>query len=151
MKAEAERGRSEKEKIIRRRKSVAEIDSRKVLLQKKQELIGQCFDRAIEEILSMEEQAYLQLLVNLGKKTGMKEGLLIFNEKEKASLGQKVASALSSAVEGGNFLLAEETRPIRGGYMLQTGNVYINNTIEALVEESKDGLSSEIAGILFSE
>ena len=71
VKAEAERGRSEKEKIISRRKSVAEIDSRKVLLQKKQELIGQCFDRAIEEILSMEEQAYLQLLVNLGKKTGI--------------------------------------------------------------------------------
>ena len=58
---------------------------------------------------------------------------------------------LSEQVEGGNFSLAEETRAVRGGYMLQSGKVYINNTIEALVEENRDDLSGEIATMLFSQ
>ena len=148
--AEDARGLEEKEKVISRRKSVADIDSRKVILQKKQELIGRCFQQAVETMLQMEESEYLQLLTALGKNTGLKEGLLIFNKTEKEQIGQKVADALNEAVEGGNFVVAEETRSIRGGYLLDTGRVYINNTIEALVEEYRDELTAEVAGMLFS-
>lgn len=42
----AQRGEIEKQKIITRRKSVADIDCRKVLLAKKQEMIEACFARA---------------------------------------------------------------------------------------------------------
>lgn len=145
------RGQQEKEKIISRRKSVADIDCRKVILEKKQALIHSCFEKVIEQIIAMDEAAYLELLVNLGKSTGLKEGQLIFNKKEKETIGAKVAAMLSQQVDGGNFSLAEETRNVRGGYMLQTGKVYINNTVEALVEEKRDELSGEIAAMLFSE
>ena len=147
---EQARGEAEKEKIISRRKSVADIDCRKVILQKKQELISECFEKAVDAIITMDEEEYLQLLVALGKKTGLKKGLLIFNKKEKETIGEKVTAALNEAV-GGAFTVAEETRDIRGGYLLQSGRVYINNTIEALVEESRDELSIEVASMLFSE
>lgn len=147
---EQARGEAEKEKIISRRKSVADIDCRKVILQKKQELISECFEKAVDAIITMDEEEYLQLLVALGKKTGLKKGLLIFNKKEKETIGEKVTAALNEAV-GGAFTVAEETRDIRGGYLLQSGKVYINNTIEALVEESRDVLSIEVASMLFSE
>ena len=147
---EQARGEAEKEKIISRRKSVADIDCRKVILQKKQELISECFEKAVDAIITVDEEEYLQLLVALGKKTGLKKGLLIFNKKEKETIGEKVTAALNEAV-GGTFTVAEETRDIRGGYLLQSGKVYINNTIEALVEESRDELSIEVASMLFSE
>ena len=76
------RGLEEKEKIISRRKSVADIDCRKVFLAKKQELIGQCFDKAVDEIISMDEADYTDLLTALGKNSGLTAGQLIFNEKE---------------------------------------------------------------------
>ena len=73
--ADAEqRGEIEKQKIITRRKSVADIDCRKVLLAKKQEMIEACFARAIDEITAMPEAAYIDLLVNLGKASGTKKG-----------------------------------------------------------------------------
>ena len=143
------RGVEEKEKIISRRKSVADIDCRKVFLAKKQELIGQCFDRAVDDIIAMDKDRYTELLTALGTNSGMTGGQLIFNEIERAAIGQKVVDALNSRIEGGSFSLSEETRPLRGGYMLMCGQTFINNTIEALVEEARPELTAEVARMMF--
>ena len=143
------RGAEEKEKIISRRKSVADIDCRKVFLAKKQELIGQCFDRAVDDIIAMDKDRYTELLTALGTNSGMTGGQLIFNEIERAAIGQKVVDALNSRIEGGSFSLSEETRPLRGGYMLMCGQTFINNTIEALVEEARPELTAEVAKMMF--
>ena len=143
------RGLEEKEKIISRRKSVADIDCRKVFLAKKQELIGQCFDKAVDEIITMNEADYTDLLTALGKNSGLTAGQLIFNEKERAAIGQKVVDGLNAAIPGGSFALSEETRKLRGGYMLMCGQTFINNTIEALVEEARPELVAEVAKMMF--
>lgn len=143
------RGVEEKEKIISRCKSVADIDCRKVFLAKKQELIGQCFDRAVDDIIAMDKDRYTELLTALGTNSGMTGGQLIFNENERAAIGQKVVDALNSRIEGGSFSLSEETRPLRGGYMLMCGQTFINNTIEALVEEARPELTAEVAKMMF--
>ena len=143
------RGLEEKEKIISRRKSVADIDCRKVFLAKKQELIGQCFDKAVEGIITMNEADYTDLLTALGKNSGLTAGQLIFNEKERAAIGQKVVDGLNAAIPGGSFALSEETRKLRGGYMLMCGQTFINNTIEALVEEARPELVAEVAKMMF--
>ena len=143
------RGVEEKEKIISRCKYVADIDCRKVFLAKKQELIGQCFDRAVDDIIAMDKDRYTELLTALGTNSGMTGGQLIFNENERAAIGQKVVDALNSRIEGGSFSLSEETRPLRGGYMLMCGQTFINNTIEALVEEARPELTAEVAKMMF--
>ncbi|MBQ4650942.1 MAG: V-type ATP synthase subunit E [Firmicutes bacterium] len=143
------RGLEEKAKVISRRKSVADIDSRKVILAKKQEIIAETFDKAVEAITAMEEVDYINLLVKLGTGSGIKAGQLIFNEKEKAAIGQKVADALNAAIDGGQFTVADETRNLRGGYMLKAGQTFINNTVEALVDENKSALTGEIVKMLF--
>jgi len=139
----------ERERIISRRKSVADIDSKKIILTKKQELINQCFEQAVEHIISMDRDKYISFLANVGKDSGLKEGALIFNEKERSSVGQKVADALNNLVPDGKFTLSEETRNLRGGYMLQKGQVYINNSVEAMVEERRRDLTGDVADILF--
>ena len=151
MASEKARGLADKEKLISRRKSVSDIDCRKVILQQKQDLIASCFAQATTAITQMPEAAYLDLLVALGKQTGLAAGKLIFNAKERQTIGAKVVDALNAQTEGGKFVLAEETRTLQGGFLLQAGNVYMNNTIEALVEESRDALSAEIAEMLFAE
>lgn len=139
----------EKEKIISRRKSVADIDSKKIILSKKQELINECFDKALDFILSMEESKYVELLADMGRSAGVCGGNLIFNEKERDSIGQKVADALNASLPGGNFVLSQETRNLKGGYMLQNGQIYINNSIEAVMDEKCRELTGEVAKILF--
>lgn len=144
--ADAERrGKIEKDKIITRRKSVADIDCRKVFLAKKQEIIEACFARAIDEITDMPKAAYIELLLHLGKTSGVKAGVLIFNERDKQSVAAEVCHALNC----GSFIVSEKTGKMRGGYLLNTGNVTVNNTIEALVSEAKSELTAETAKLLF--
>lgn len=97
----------------------------------------------------MDEDQYVEFLAAAGKNTGFSQGSLIFNEKEKTSIGRRVVEALNKAVPDGDFHLAEETRKIKGGYMLQKGQVYINNSVEAMVEDRRRELTSEVAAILF--
>ena len=147
--ADAERrGEIEKEKIITRRKSVADIDCRKVFLAKKQEILETCFARAVTEITAMPENDYINLLVNLGKASGAKEGLLTFNEQEQR-VAQQVCRALNETVENGHFAVSEKKGSMQGGYLLTTGLTTVNNTVEALVAEAKTGLTAEAAKMLF--
>ena len=56
---------------------------------------------------------------------------------------------LFRSIPGGSFALSEETRKLRGGYMLMCGQTFINNTIEALVEEARPELVAEVAKMMF--
>lgn len=147
--AEAARGEAAKATLISRHKSVADIDCRKLTLAKKQELLEDCFEQAVTALGQLPEDEYVHFLVGLGKKTGETKGALIFNPKDKEAVGAKVCAALTQAVDGGTFTLSDETRPIAGGFVLQVGNVYINNTVEALVAEYKEVMTGEAHSVLF--
>ncbi|MBR3784794.1 MAG: V-type ATP synthase subunit E [Firmicutes bacterium] len=146
--SETARGRQMKETLIERHGSVAAIDCRKLVLRQKQELLEDCFAQAVQALSQLPEEEYVDFLVALGKAAGEKEGALIFNERDKAAVGAKVCEKLSAAA-GGTFVVAEETRAIAGGFFLQAGKVFINNTVEALVAEHKEAMNSEVAGKLF--
>ena len=75
--------------------------------------------------------------------------MLIFNERDKQSVAAEVCRALNEAVDRGSFIVSEKTGKMRGGYLLNTGNVTVNNTIEALVSEAKSELTAETAKLLF--
>ena len=98
----------EKAKIIERRKSVAELDSKKIVLACKQECIGECFKKAQDYILNMEETQYVEFLTNLGKASQMTEGVLIFNEKERETIGAKVVAALECLAVSLNYQMRRE-------------------------------------------
>ena len=142
--SETARGQKMKETLIERHGSVAAIDCRKLVLAQKQELLEDCFAQAAAALSQLPEEEYVDFLVGLGKASGEAGGALIFNERDKAAVGQKVCEKL-----GGTFTVAEETRAIAGGFFLQAGKVFINNTVEALVAEYKEAMSSEVAGKLF--
>ena len=142
--SETARGQQMKETLIERHGSVAAIDCRKLVLRQKQELLEACFAQAVTALGQLPEDEYVDFLVGLGKTTGEKEGALIFNERDKAAVGAKVCEKL-----GGTFTVAEETRAMAGGFILQAGKVYINNTVEALVAMHQEEMNSEIAGKLF--
>lgn len=148
--AEAERsGGQEREKRMERRKAVAEIDGRKIVLQEKQAKITACFEAAAQKIVDMEPQAYVDFLTALLRETGATEGELIFNERDRAAVGPAVCEAAAKAVKDCRITVSEETRDIRGGFLLRQGAVYINETIEAMIDSAKEELTGEVAARLF--
>ena len=143
------RGAEEKEKLITRKKSVADIDGRKMILETKQKLISQCFDAAADRIVSLEKDRYIAFLTALVKKTGDKDGELILNPNDRSRLGEELISALNAEIEECRITLSSETRSIRGGFLLKKGLIYMNGTVEMLIEEAREKLAGEVASQLF--
>lgn len=143
------RGEEDKEKLIARRKAVADIDGRKLTLAAKQQLISDCFEKAVERLAGMEKTQYIEFLAGLVEKTGESEGELILNPKDREAVGAELVTYLSENLAGSSITLSEETRNIRGGFLLKKGSVYINGTVEALIEEAREDLTGEVAGRLF--
>ena len=126
-----ERGRKNSEERAERLASVAQLEGRKQILAAKQEMIGQAFDRALEELLALPEEL-----------TGSAAGAFL----------DKVVTAGSALLAGtGMLTLAEETRPIQGGFILAADGVEVNCAFETLVRLSRPELERQVAQILFGE
>lgn len=150
MKDRAEReGLIEKEKLIERRKSVGEIDGKKTVLAKKQEQIDIAFDKAIEKISTMDKADYLIFLMKLLKETGETSGEIILNAKDKDGLGQEFLQEANNMAGSAGFSLSEETRKFAGGFILRRGKIYVNGTIEQLVDGGREAIAREVANRLF--
>lgn len=66
------------------------------------------------------------------------------------ALLSKVVSGASAILNGtGMLTLAEETRPISGGFILSSGDVEVNCTFETLVRLQRSELSGQVAKVLF--
>jgi len=63
----------------------------------------------------------------------------------------KVIQTTAAKVTGtGMLTLSEQTRPIRGGFVLSDGEVEVNCTFETLVRVQREKLEKEVADILFA-
>lgn len=163
MEAMVKKGHEEKEKIILRRKSVASIDSKKVLLEKKQEIIKECFDESITRITNLPREEYVNYLVQVGINSEMYGGLLTFNEKEKNSIAPEVIERLNEATEemrkekygdrpySERFELNPESEPITGGFWIRYRLTYADNTVGTQVDFARVNMASEVSRMLFEE
>ena len=66
-----------------------------------------------------------------------------------AFLGRVVTGASAILAGTGMLTLAEETRPIQGGFILSDGEVETNCTFETLVRLAREEMSGEVAKVLF--
>ena len=161
----------------------AALEGRKQILAAKQEMLSAAFDKALEQLLSLPEEEYVELLSDLCVKaavTGREE--VLFSQRDRDKVGKKVVARaneklakqvapklpqeLSSSTAGaildkvvtvgsallsgtGMLTVAEETRPIQGGFILAGDGVEVNCAFETLVRLSRSQLEREVAAILF--
>ena len=163
MEAMVKKGHEEKEKIILRRQSVASIDSKKVLLEKKQEIIKECFDESITRITNLPREEYINYLVQVGINSEMYGGLLTFNEKEKNTIAPEVIKRLNEATEekrlekygerpySESFTLNEVSEPITGGFWIRYRLTYADNTVGTQVDFARTEMAAEVSRMLFEE
>ena len=163
MEAMVKKGHEEKEKIILRRQSVAAIDSKKVLLEKKQEIIKECFDESITRITNLPREEYINYLVQVGINSKMYGGLLTFNEKERTTIAPEVIKRLNEATEdmrkekygdfpySERFELNEVSEPITGGFWIRYRLTYADNTVGTQVNFARTDMAAEVSRMLFEE
>ena len=113
---------------------------RKLELAAKQEVLEQAFQLALDDLCALPAEQYQQLLVALLKKastTGREQ--VIFSPKDRQALGRQTVDTANAAMSA-HLTLSEQTRPIRGGFILADGDVELNCAFETLVRLQREKL-----------
>ncbi len=142
-------GEVERDKLMGRRKSVAEIDGRKIVLAEKRKLIDKAFEKAADIIASMDKEEYTGLLFEKIIQGEAKGCELVLNQKDRDSIGEILVSKVNKELGEGSLKLSEEVRNIKGGFLLKRGRIYINSSIENMISDVKEELITEVAEKLF--
>ncbi|SFE16910.1 V/A-type H+-transporting ATPase subunit E [Peptostreptococcaceae bacterium pGA-8] len=142
-------GEVERDKLMGRRKSVAEIDGRKIVLAEKRKLIDKAFEEAADIIASMDKEEYTGLLFEKIIQGEAKGCELVLNQEDRDSIGEILVSRVNKELGEGSLKLSEEVRNIKGGFLLKRGRIYINSSIENMISDVKEELITEVAEKLF--
>lgn len=156
------RGRADAEVILKRGEkaaaergerlaSVTQLECRKANLAAKQEVLDKAFEAAKQKLLALPEEQCIALLADLAAQassTGREK--LIFSPADRARIGKAVVMAANEKLAQTAMLtLAEETRPMEGGFILSSGSVEVNCTFGTLIRLQRDALAAEVAKVLF--
>ena len=133
----------------------ADMNARKQILQAKQDLVAEAFDRAEDRLRTLSGAERTDLLSRLAARAAV-------SGKEAVVLDEEDLPAVQAVVDGANALLSQAGRTAQltlspepgrfsGGLMLREGQIFVNGTIEALLRQAKEELSASVAAGLFSD
>ena len=149
-KAKAEAA-TRKERII----SNAHLKARNKKLEAKGEVIDAVFNKAVETLNNLDSNTVLTYFKDAILSMDIEgDESIIVNEKTKNvitdSFVNEVNAELSKQGKKGELKLSNETRDIKGGFILEKNGIEVNNTFEALVNSLKEDLEYEVANVLFN-
>ncbi len=143
------------EERTRRLNKAADMEARKSILSTKQEIVAEAFRKTEEKICSMNGELYVAFVAGYACRaavTGREE--IILNETDLATCGQKILDRANALLPGrglpGSLTLSDRAGDFRGGLILRDGDVSVNCTIEALMDEARENLAAYAAAALFS-
>ena len=132
--------------------STAQMEARKVGLAAKQEMVEKAYDLALEKLCSMPDEKYVQTVADLLVQAAPNgRGAVIFAPAERERIGEAAVRAANEKLHGGKLTLAEETRPLKGGFILSDGKVEVNCSFDTLVRLQKAETAGAAAKKLFPE
>ena len=144
------RGRRAADERLERLQSAAQTEKRKLTLAAKQEVVGEAFDLALEKLCTLPDGEYIALLTRLAVKASSSgREQIAFSAKDRGRVGKQVVLAANEALGNGQLTLSQDTRDIRGGFVMQDGDIEINCAFETLVRLQREKLERDVARVLF--
>ncbi len=148
---------SRKVELDRRQSTVsAELEHRKEILTEKQKLLEDCFQAALEELVSLPAAEYQSLirrmLLNLA--TTGDERVLVSPQDEKKidqSFIEQVNEELKKTGRHGRLRLDGTSPDVRGGFILRTEDVEVDCSFGTLLRQLREESQSQVAAILFGD
>lgn len=149
-----ESARRDAEDEKKQRVTMASLEARKAVLAEKQALIEKIIGRALEEMASLPSEQYAEMMVKrLLAVGGEGEGELILSPADRETLGADVVRGVNGALERGGgkgkVTLSDETRDIAGGFILRSGGVEVNGSLESEIASRREEIESKIVEVLF--
>lgn len=136
------------EDVVRSAKSAAELIRRNSLLEKRRQLIADALNGTVRDLAALPDEAYMSLLLRLSETAARKgEGVLRLNARDLARQGTEILSR--DLGDGRVIRLSEEPAAIDGGFLLEYGELEMNSSFSALVEEKRERLEDLLNRELF--
>ena len=131
--------------------SAAEMETRKLTLSAKQEVLAETYDRALEILCSMPREEYLSLLVHLLKAAGGKgDEKIALSAKDRDEMGETLVERANKELNA-HYTLAGEAADIRAGLVLISEECDVNCSVEMLLALSREKTERGAAKLLFVE
>lgn len=131
--------------------SAAEMETRKLTLSAKQEVLAETYDRALEILCSMPREEYLLLLVHLLKAAGGKgDEKIALSAKDRDEMGETLVERANKELNA-HYTLAGEAADIRAGLVLISEECDVNCSFETLLALSREKTERGAAKLLFAE
>lgn len=132
--------------------SSCEMQRKQALLRAKQDVISGVLDQAYNNVLSMDADAYFDMIRKMLDKYVLSEsGEIYFSAKDLSRMpaGFEGEIQKAAAAKGGALSLVKEAKEMDGGFVLVYGGIEENCTIKALFDAKRDELSDKVHGLLF--
>lgn len=131
--------------------SAAEMETRKLTLSAKHEVLAETYDRALEILCSMPREEYLSLLVHLLKAAGGKgDEKIALSAKDRDEMGETLVERANKELNA-HYTLAGEAADIRAGLVLISEECDVNCSFETLLALSREKTERGAAKLLFVE
>lgn len=146
----AEAGEDKKSRIL----AMARMNIRKDLLAAKVKLLDEIFTRARQQIASMPDDQYRQLIIDLmtaAIESGDEQVIVGHNETRiDHKLIKEVNRKMGPGYKG-NLLMANEKTDIDAGFILKRGKIQVNVSADVLIAKAREELEMELSGELFED
>lgn len=128
----------EREDILKRAKSSAELKARDDILAEKHKLIDKVLEKAVAELENLSEEDFVKFVKNNVNGVEDKNSIL------------DVPSKYRDAVKNANLGFKVSDRDVERGFVLHNGNLIYNGDFKALVKSEREDLEKFLAEKLFS-
>ena len=123
-----------KERVI----SNANLKSRDMILQAKEELVDDILERVLERLKNIDTKKYLKFVENILKNLNLsKNAELIVTKDMRLALGDKIL----------DYKISDQT--VESGCSIKDGNLIYNNEFSNLIEFNREELEREILNKIF--
>lgn len=138
--------------ILEMAESGAQLNTRKKLLATKVDIINNAIDAALDKMKAMPDKDYFAALYSLVKKFAQdSEGMMLLSKKDFDRLPKDFDKKINEGLQkGAKLTVSDKPANIGEGFILVYGDVEINCTFEALIEDSRDELKDTINNIIFA-
>ncbi len=140
---------AERQEILRRRISVANLEVKKLILAAKKEVLDSAFDVAKKTILALPKEEYKAIIAGMLQSASDKD--IVYISERDASIITANFITTQSKLLGVKIKRAKEFVDIEGGIILSDGSMDKNLSIEVELASLREELETEIAKEMFGE
>lgn len=149
-----EKAKLEAVEVKKRLIAVSELESRKQKLKAKQEMVDEAFNKALDKLGNLplvEYQTILSEMIVNSITSGNEEIILRTSDRTQFSRDfiENINKKLAAKGIKGNVKLSEESRDIKSGFILKSGDIEINNSFEAIIRMKRDEIEPDVIKMLF--